>query len=150
MKEEVTSEKELAEEKQATIPIIRRRVHAAKGNLRKRTDRQHTNDGNDVAESKNENGESSDDELGIDRQKLGDLKLVHSFKVHKPGISAEALARGEGKDKKSGSIKDLKSTFASQFNSRMDHGLQSTVPHENIMEDFINQKLGLKTSNEPM
>lgn len=132
------------------VPIIRRRALAAKGNLRKREDKHTTtSSGTDVAESKkDENNDSNEDELGIDRQKLDDLKLLHSLKAHKAGISTESLSRGNGKDKKSGTEKDMKSNFSSQFNSRMDHGIQSTVPHEKIMEDFINEKLGVKAANE--
>lgn len=110
----------------------------------KNVDNENDNDKNPIVDLSS----SDEDELGIDKQKLEDLKLLHSLnsRNRKEGISAEVLLHGNRKDRKLvGSEKDIKaSAFSSQFNSRMDHGIQTQVPHEKLMEDYISEKLGLK------
>jgi hypothetical protein len=119
--------------------IMKRKAFAARGNARKKSDDDTAGTMIDQSQDSNDS-----DEYGIDKQKLEDLKLLHSVKKRREGISVETLAYGDKKDKKMSSVGDFKNSFASQFNSRMDHGLQTTVPHEKIMEEYINEKLGVK------
>ncbi len=125
-------------------PKFRRRVRlAGKGNLRAKNEPLCQSQENDVAELKAD--DDSDDDKGINKRTLEDLKVIHKMKIQREGISTDVLNHVEHKCKKasSTSVNSSNSSFAAQFDSRMDHGLQTTVPHEKIMDEFINEKLGL-------
>ncbi len=124
-------------------PKFRRRVGlASKGNLRAKNEPLCQSQENDVAELKTDD---SDDDKGINKRTLEDLKVIHTMKIQREGISTDVLNHVEHKGKRAGStnVNSSNSSFAAQFDSRMDHGLQTTVPHEKIMDEFINEKLGL-------
>ncbi len=95
--------------------------------------------------------DSSDEEEGseIDREKLKDLKLLHQLKQRQSGVAVQELVVGDKKSEKSQTTSDdLKTKLGNQFNSHMDYGLQQSVPHQNIMESFVNEKLGLNNKSE--
>ena len=117
-----------------TISFIKKRPN--RSNQRKRTD-------DDEDNTKTTSVDNTKDD-GIDREKLKDLKLIHQFKQRASGLSVEELLHGDKKATHNNKqTDDLKSILGNQFNSRMDYGIQQNIPHEKLMEEYINQKLGL-------
>lgn len=123
--------------------MIKRRVN--KGNLRKRL-----YDGEDGNGSLDISQNDQEDE-GVAEDGLLELKMQQSLRNRKKGASAEALLKSSTSNQEKKSSKDLSNptdlsptALGSQFNSRMDYGLQTDViPHKNIMEKYINEQLGL-------
>jgi hypothetical protein len=108
-----------------------------------------------VEESKNQGQkeEDDDDALGIDRTKLKALdmlnKISSSRRTHGLSVNALNKASSENDGSKFSALKSGKNNaFNSQFSVKIDHGLHQTVPHEKIMEEYINEKIGGVTKKE--
>eukprot|EP00981_Chlorochromonas_danica_P001393 scaffold296_cov164-Ochromonas_danica.AAC.10 len=92
--------------------------------------------------------ETEEEDLAL--AKLREVKHLQDSRTRKNGISAEELAHSQQSSSSSSSLKEgssnkttektVETMLGSQFSS---HGLGTTVPHEKIMEAYINEKLGL-------
>lgn len=122
---------------ESEIPVIIKK-RAARPNQRRRDDSDDEKNPESTA-----HGDKQDD--GIDREKMKDLKLLHQMRQRQGGISVDELIHGDKKASRNNqNSDDLKSILGNQFNSRMDYGFQQEVPHQKIMDEFIDKKLGLK------
>jgi hypothetical protein len=135
---EAAVEMDTKDSSEATGKVVFRKRSVARGNLRKKDD----------PPVQNEHNNDEGDEHGINRSNLTDLKLLQSLKPHKEGISVEVLNKPSDSTTKSTAKATGSSAFASQFNSKMDYGIQTNMPHEKIMEEFIEEKLGLNRKTE--
>lgn len=90
--------------------------------------------------------ESEDNEdLGINREKLKALEILKRVsKSHSAGISVNSLNGGNANVSSKATKSGSQSMFGSQFSVKMDYGLQKTIPHEKIMEEYVEERLGLK------
>lgn len=107
--------------------------------------------GGNVRKRKVEAETEEEEDLAL--AKLHEVKHLQDSRTRKNGISAEELAHSQ-QSSSSSSLKEglhnnkmtektVETMLGSQFSSRMDHGLGTTIPHEKIMEAYINEKLGL-------
>jgi hypothetical protein len=125
---------EISETMTAEAPIAVIKKRSPRPNQRRREEDDSNNQ---------EKDEREDD--GIDREKLKDLKLLRELRQAQTGVAVEDLIRGDKKSSRPNqTADDLKSMLGNQFNSRMDYGMQQEVPHQKLMEEFIEEKLGLK------
>lgn len=91
--------------------------------------------------------DEDDEEDVVDEQRLRDIKEQQLARHRKKGVSAESLAKtvkanGAGKSS-SGGASTVETMLSSQFSVTVDNGLATTVPHEKIMQQYIDEKLGL-------
>lgn len=111
--------------------------------IKKRHTRPNQRRRDDSDDEKPDNGDQQNSE--IDRNKLKDIKLLQQVRQRQSGVSVQELILGDKKSDRAGNgTDDLKTIFGNQFNSTMDYGFQQDVPHQKLMEDFIDQRLGLK------
>ena len=93
----------------------------------------------DEVESENDQLESS--------TAMTDMKLEQNFRKRRLGTefsSDAAVVVKPGKVHKSSVQKSIESTLGSQFESKIDDGAGSSAfNHEKIMEQYINQKMGI-------
>jgi hypothetical protein len=86
----------------------------------------------------------NDDDFGIHKEKLNALEILKkTSKGKNVGISVDKLNKGVV-EKSVSSSKSSNNPFGTQFSSRLDYGLQQSIPHENIMHEYINEKLGVR------
>jgi hypothetical protein len=99
-------------------------------------------DGSESQEVQQEAGSS--DDHGINKEKLRALQYLNkTSKQRMLGVSVDFSNKSSSATGKSSKPK---SSFNSQFLVKNEHGLglQQAVPHENIMHQYINDKLGVK------
>ena len=98
---------------------------------------------------KSEDGASEDDDDDVDKQRLSDLRELQHLKKRKAGTDvygmnkgAKSLKRADAEDAgETGISGDLKSQFST--NRRMYDDPIGTVAHKDIMERYVEEKLGL-------
>jgi len=98
----------------------------------------------------NESKEADEEgEEGVDTQSLLDKKLEQKLRQRQPGVDAESINKSgkasitandtEGR-------KSLQSVTGKQFSSRKDDGLGSgsseVIPHEQLLEKYVEERLG--------
>jgi hypothetical protein len=84
------------------------------------------------------------DEEEIERVK--EIKQLQEMRVRKNGISIEELAHSDRsmREKVDAVERTVENMLGSQFEVRVDN-LDSATPHKRLMEQFINEKLGLNS-----
>lgn len=90
-------------------------------------------------------GSTQDDEPGT---AVMEMKLEQSMRKKKLGSEfssdGSVVMEKSGVKSKSSVQKSIEATLGSQFESRVEDGLSSTLAHEKIMEQYVNQKMGIQ------
>jgi hypothetical protein len=97
--------------------------------------------------------DDEDDEQEINTERLLDIKLQQTVRQRKSGASVESLHKLSGSTGKgSGSTGEggtIESAMGTQYTVQIDNGLQANaIPHKKLMEQFIDEKLGLANQKE--
>lgn len=84
----------------------------------------------------------------VSSETLQDIKLQQTVRARKSGSSLEALSKAaSSKNTVTGSDeggKTIESVMGTQYTTQMDYGIQSNnIPHKKLMEQYIEDKLGL-------
>lgn len=115
------------------LPVVSFKKRAVKGN----TTRRRETDSNDALEE------------DISADTLRDIKLQQTFRARKSGSSMDSLAKKSSTVSSTGEAnanetRTIESVMGTQYSSQMDYGIQSNnIPHKKLMDQFIEDKLGL-------
>ena len=81
---------------------------------------------------------------------LSDIKLQQTMRLRKGGSALDTLlgskARQYEDDARPPSAEvttTIESVMGTQYTRQLDYGLQNTVPHKNLMDEYVNGKLGI-------
>lgn len=112
-------------------PVFKKRSGANKGNLRKKLD----DDDTDITQE-------------IDKEYLSDIKLHQTMRMKRAGTTLDNLSRKKTSSEKTTSgvskTETVETVLGSQFSLQTDSGFDGGLPHEKMMEKYIEDKLGLK------
>lgn len=90
--------------------------------------------------------EEEEEEDTVNTEKINEFKLLKTLKSRDVGIeygSDGQVAKRESGKRESSSAPDLSSRLSSQFSSQIDRGIGVNIAHEQIMQKYIDEKLGL-------
>lgn len=94
------------------------------------------------------------EEEEISTTTLSDIKLQQTFRAKKSGSSIDSLSKKATSTVANGETsmsetRTIESVMGTQYSSQMDYGIQSNnIPHKKIMDQFIEDKLGLAKDNK--
>ena len=101
---------------------------------------------------KSEDNEDSNDidlnEATVDFEALADLKLEQNARKKVRGVISTNLQTEEKSkiDVQSNAKRSIEGMIGSQFSSQIDYGLSATK-HDQLMEKYVQEKLGVTSSN---
>lgn len=77
---------------------------------------------------------------------LSDIKLQQTMRLRKGGSALGSKAR-QYEDAcplpRAEVSTTIESVMGTQYTRQLDYGLQNTVPHKNLMDEYVNAKLGI-------
>lgn len=81
---------------------------------------------------------------------LSDIKLQQTIRQRKTGLSIDALSKASKNTASSGvdevGVKTIGSVMGKQYTTEIDYGIQANIPHKKLMDQYIDEKLGLSKS----
>jgi hypothetical protein len=82
-----------------------------------------------------------------DANVVQDIKFQQTMRARKTGSSIDALTKVVHNNKNveddNDQSKTIESVMGTQYTTQVENGLQSTVPHKKLMDQYIDDKLGL-------
>eukprot|EP01031_Cornospumella_fuschlensis_P029492 gene29492-35597_t len=98
-----------------------------------------------IRKRKIDESEEQDDDDVVDYDRLKAIQESQESRVRKHGVTTEELAQVSKEKKALGKDEErtVEGMMGTQFSVTVDHGLGTTIPHQRIMEQYINEKLGL-------
>jgi hypothetical protein len=95
--------------------------------------------------------DSGDDEDEVCKTALSDVKLQQSVRQRKHGATVDALGKptttGSSSSSDGMGTKTIESVMGTQYTSQIDYGVQASVPHKKLMDQYIEEKLGAARSS---
>ena len=81
---------------------------------------------------------------------LSDIKLQQTMRLRKGGSALDALLGSKARQYENAHplpsaevTTTIESVMGTQYTRQLDYGLQHTVPHKNLMDEYVNGKLGI-------
>ena len=100
------------------------------------------------SDNNDSNSDSDSNEVSVDFGAIADLKMEQNARKKVRGVVSSTFQIDENSkaDVKSNPKKSIESMIGSQFSSHIDNGLSATK-HEQLMEKYVQEKLGVADSN---